>query len=148
MAAIFGATAPTKSRMFQVGRALATISDVPAVLTGVTIQVQRQMSPIPTLTDGVVWSAQPVQGTLTAQSIVTTPETGTLLSKIAEGGACDPLTCRVTMNSGCSMDGVVMEITDGYCSVLTFSANGNQGYIGNDFTIQFTTCNITTGGAG
>ena len=142
--AIFGSTSPTRSRVYQVGAARATIGGTPAILLGVQVTIARQLSPVPTLTDGVVWSAQPVQGSLQAQSIVTQGKTGQLISQLAEKGLCDPLVCRIEMgDGGCDNAGTTLVIKDGYCSSVTFSASGSQGYIGNDFTIQFTICEFT-----
>jgi hypothetical protein len=142
--AIFGATASKKSRVFQAGAATATIGSVPAMLLGVTIQVQRSMSPIPTLTDGIVWSAQPVQGTLQAQSILTTDNSGDFIKNIAEGDACSPIPCSVKMkDAACDSRDINLNIEDGYCSAVSFAIQGSQGYIGNDFTIQFTVCKIS-----
>lgn len=143
MAAIFGATASKKARVFQAGRASATIAGVPAILLGVTVQVQRQLSPIPTLTDGVVWSAQPVQGSLSAQSIIVAPESRQLLEKITDDTVCDPLAITVRMDDkACQHGGLTISIKDGYCSAVGFAMSGAQGYIGSDFTIQFTLCEI------
>ena len=142
--AIFGATAPKKSRVFQSGSATATIKDVPAILLGVTVQVNRQMSPVPTLTDGVIWSAQPVQGTLTANSILVGTESTGLIKKLAETDLCTPVPITINMGAdACDNSNVKLVIADGYCSSITFTANGNQGYIGNDFTVQFTVCEIS-----
>lgn len=142
--AIFGATAPKKSRVFQAGSAKATIGNTPAILLGVNVQVNRQLSPIPTLTDGVVWSAQPVQGTLTANSILVASESKQLITELTETNLCQPIQCSVHMDAGaCDSSGITLDIADGYCSAVSFAASGGQGYIGNDFTIQFTTCNIT-----
>jgi hypothetical protein len=141
--AIFGATAPKKSRVFQSGSATATIQDVPAILLGVTVQVNRQMSPIPTLTDGVLWSAQPVQGTLTANSILVGTESTGLVKKLAETDLCTPVPITINMGAdACDNSNVKLVIADGYCSTVSFSANGNQGYVANDFTVQFTQCTI------
>jgi len=141
--AIFGATAPKKARVFQAGSAKATIGDTPAILLGVNVQVNRQLSPIPTLTDGVVWSAQPVQGTLSAQSILVAGESKGLLTMLTESDLCRSLPCSVSMDAGsCDSEGIRLEIADGYCSAVSFTASGGQGYIGNDFTIQFTTCTV------
>lgn len=141
---IFGASASKKPRIFQAGRATATIADQPAILLGVTVQVQRQLSPIPTLTDGVVWSAQPVQGTLSAQSIIVTPESRGLMEKIVDDGSCEPLQCTVKMDDkACNHSGLTITIKDGYCSTVGFSISGAQGYIGSDFTISFTSCELT-----
>lgn len=142
--AIFGATAPKKSRVFQSGSATATIQDVPAILLGVNVQVNRQMSPVPTLTDGVLWAAQPVQGTLTANSILVGNESMGLIKKLAENDLCNPVTITVNMGaSACDNSNVKLTISDGYCSSVSFTANGNQGYVGNDFTVQFTMCEIS-----
>lgn len=141
--AIFGATASKKARVFQSGSARATIGDTPAILIGVTVQVSRQMSPIATLTDGIVWSAQPVQGTLQAQSIFTSPESKQLIDSLTDKDMCTPLACTISMEHGCDSEGVHLTIEDGYCSVVTFSITGQQGYIGNDFTIQFTMCTVS-----
>jgi len=137
--AIFGATSSKKARVFQSGSARATIGSSPAILLGVEIQVTRQMSPVPTLTDGVVWAAQPVQGTLTANSIVIAGESRSLINSLTDKGICKPVACTVQLtDGGCDAAGVAITIRDGYCSSLTFSANGSQGYIGTNFTIQFT----------
>ena len=143
--AIFGATAPNgRPKIFQAGAARATIAATPAILLGVTVQISRQLSPIPTLTDGVVWSAQPVQGTLTAQSILVNIESNNLVHKLTETSLCDPLAISIEMDAGaCDSAGMKLDISDGYCSVVSFSISGQQGYIGNDFTIQFTYCTIT-----
>lgn len=137
--AIFGATSSKKARVFQSGSARATIGASPAILLGVQVTVQRQMSPVPTLTDGVVWAAQPVQGSLQAQSIVVAGDSMSLISSLSDKSVCKPLACTIEMtDGGCDSAGVRIQIKDGYCSTITFAANGSQGYIGNDFTIQFT----------
>jgi hypothetical protein len=138
--AIFGATNPAKSRIYQVGAATATFDDSPGVLLGVNIQIQRNLSPVPTLTDGIVWSAQPVQGTLTANSIVTADKN--LVSKLTDNAACTPIPININLTNSCETSGVRLEIQDGYCSAVTFTASGQQGYIGNDFTVQFTVCSL------
>jgi len=137
--AIFGATSSKKARVFQSGSARATIGASPAILLGVEIQVTRQMSPVPTLTDGIVWAAQPVQGVLSAQSIVVAGESLGLVSSLTDRGLCKPIACTIQMTDGaCDSAGVALTIKDGYCSAVTFSASGGQGYIANNFTIQFT----------
>lgn len=140
--AIFGATVAKKARVFQSGSAKATIGASPAILLGVQIQIQRQMSPVPTLTDGVVWAAQPVSGSLTANSILVASESMGLIKSLTEQNVCTPMACSVTLDNSCDAKGVQLMINDGYCSAISFSANGNQGYVGNDFTIQFTSCDV------
>ena len=147
---IFGVTTSSslRNRLYQTGKATVTISDMPAILVGVTVQIQRSLSPIPTLTDGIVWSAQPVQGTLTAQSIVTTEKTAGLMQRIAGEDNCAPIACTVRFDdNACSNSGLTLSIKDGYCSVVSFAANGNQGYIGHDFTIMFTQCEYSEAGS-
>ena len=142
--AIFGATAAKKSRIFQAGSAKATIGNTPAILLGVTVQVQRQLSPVPTLTDGILWSAQPVQGSLQAQSIVTSSDSKAFIDNLTNNNLCQPIACSVKMtDSSCDSHGIILSIEDGYCSAVSFSINGNQGYIGNDLTINFTVCNLS-----
>lgn len=139
---LFNAKSSKSSRMFQAGKATASINGVPALLIGVSVQVQRGLSPVPTLTDGVVWSAQPVQGTLTANSILTNSAGKELLNKVA-GDSCEPLNVVVEMNDGaCDSAGIVLNIKDGFCSGVSLAANGNQGYIGSDFTLNFTQCDV------
>lgn len=141
--AIFGATATAESaKLFQAGSATATFYNQPMLLIGVTVQVQRQLSPVPTLTDGIVWSAQPVSGTLTAQGILMAEDVKAKFDALT-GDACKPIPITVTLSAGaCAGAGVTLEIKDGFCSSVQFTANGNQGYVGSDLTIQFTTCEI------
>lgn len=148
MGAIFGATATAESaRLFQAGSATATFDNQPTLLIGVTVQVQRQLNPVPTLTDGIVWSAQPVSGTLTAQGILIAEDVQAKFNALT-GDACKPIPINVTLGAGaCSGSGIKLDIKDGFCSSVQFTANGNQGYVGNDLTIQFTTCEITGGGS-
>lgn len=142
--AIFGATSSKKARVFQSGSARATIGASPAILLGVQITVTRQMSPVPTLTDGIVWAAQPVQGSLQAQSIVVAGDSLGLISSLTDRSLCKPIACTIQLtDSTCDQAGVSFQIKDGYCSAVTFAANGSQGYIGNDFTIQFTNANYS-----
>ena len=139
--AIFGSTAATASKIYQAGAATATFDTMPGILLGVNVQVQRNLQPVPTLTDGIVWSAQPVQGTLTANSIIASDKN--LVEKLAGQDACKPIPITVTMANSCETDGMQISIKDGYCSQVSFQASGQQGYIANDFTVQFTVCDLT-----
>lgn len=104
--------------------------------------MQRQLSPLPTLTSGVVWSAQPAQGTLTANSIVS-KDASILDGMGAYGDGCDSKKITVNMGNG-ACDGKTVKVTieDGFLSSVSVTANGNQGYIGADLVIQFTKCDI------
>lgn len=141
--ALFSSRSSKSSKMFQAGKATASINGIPAILIGVSVQIQRSLSPVPTLTDGVVWSAQPVQGTLSAQSILTNGAGKNLLTTMANGDSCKPMNVVVKMNDGaCDSSGIILTIKDGFCSGVSLTANGSQGYIGSDFTMNFTQCSV------
>lgn len=131
------------SRIFQAGKARASIAGTSAILIGVSVQVGRTLTPVPTLTDGIVWSAQPAQGSLTANSILTSKEGKDLLTVMTSGDACLPMGISVKFDGSCDAGDVHIDIMDGYCTSVAFAASGGQGYIGNDFTVQFTNCNVS-----
>ena len=143
--AIFGVKQTGKpSRMFRAGEATATFGPVSAILVQVQAQVQRNLQPIPTLNAGIIWAAQPVQGSLTAQTIIASD------SKITEiaNDACKKISATIDFGSTECKDGseansgVKLTINDGYCTSISFTASGSQGYIGSDLQLFFTNAEL------
>lgn len=138
---IFGGDS-SKSKIFQAGSAIATIVDAPAILLSVECQITRNISPVYTLTDGVLWQAQPPTGTLTAQSILT--KDSKLVEKLSKD-TCEKAPINIKMKNSCNTGEMNIDIKDGYCSQVTFSLNGQQGYVGTSVMIQFSDCDIIGG---
>ena len=136
---IFGANG-SKSKIFQVGESIATINGSNAVLLDINCSVTRNVSPIPTLTDGIWWAAQPAMGTMMANTILTSDKG---LVKKLSGNVCEKLGITFTMKNGCDAGSVTINIKDGYCTQLGFSISGQTGYIASNFSVSFSDCEIT-----
>ena len=142
--AIFGVNKQT-SRMFRAGEATATFDNVNAILVQVQVQVQRNLQPVPTLTEGIIWAAQPVQGSATAQTIIASD------SKITDiaNEACKKISATIDFKGAECKDGsdaggsVKLKINDGYCTSISFTASGSQGYIGSDLQLFFTNAELS-----
>lgn len=137
--AVFGAK--KEAKLFKAGEATASIGNVNAILLQVQCQIQRQMNPVPTLTDGIVWAAQPVQGTLTAGSIISANSgIKSILEKECKQ-AVDVKFGSVECDAGNTS--VNINIKDAYSQAVTITASGGQGYIGSDLVMQFTNATIS-----
>ena len=151
--AIFDTSTSPSSKIFKTGQATFSFDGVntsnadptgpeSAIFLGFTITVQRQLQPIPTMTNGLVWAAQPAQGTLEAQSIVVSTTSTTIIEKLTNEKECAPVTITIDLDDAC--DGASkIDIKDAYCSQVVFQGSGQQGYVANNFTCQFTQCEFT-----
>lgn len=140
MAVIFGAKSD-KSNIFKAGEATCTIDNVDAILLQVDISIDRSLQPIPTLGHGIQWASGQPQGQLQANSILT--KSADLVESLA-GDDCTKRTIQVNMNGAqCgTAASKKIKINDAYCSRVSFSMSGQQGYIGSGIVIQFTSCEI------
>ena len=142
--AIFGVTKPA-SRMFRAGEATATFDGINAILINVQAQVTRNLSPIPTLTEGIVWSASPVSGQISAQTIIASDKK---ITDIANQ-PCKRITATIDfkgaecLNDSAASGSVKLKIDDGYCNSISVTASGAQGYIGSDLAIMFTKAELS-----
>lgn len=135
---IFGANG-SKSKIFQVGESVATINGSNAVLLDVNCSVTRNVSPIPTLTDGIWWAAHPAMGTMSANTILTSDKK--LVNRLS-GNVCEKLGISFFMKNGCDAGSVHIDIKDGYCTQLGFNVSGQTGYIASNFAVTFSDCSI------
>lgn len=131
----------TKSKIFQSGKVRASFNGTPGILLSATVTITRQLSAIATLTDGIVWSASPVSGTIEAGSILTNKEGQSLLTTTTMNG-CSPIACSLEFNGACDAGDLVINIQDAYFQTVTFTAQGGQGYVGFNLSGNFTTCEI------
>ena len=142
--AIFGVSKPA-SRMFRAGEATATFDGINAILINVQAQITRNLAPIPTLTEGIVWSASPVSGQVTAQTILAADKK---ITDIANQ-PCKRITSTINFHGAeCKDDSnasgsVKLKINDGYCNSISVTAAGAQGYIGSDLAIMFTMAELS-----
>ena len=142
--AIFGVTRPA-SRMFRAGEATATFDGINAILINVQAQITRNLSPIPTLSEGIVWAASPVSGQVTAQTIIASDKK---ITDIAND-PCKKITATIDFKGTECKDGlqagssVQLQIEDGYCNSISITASGAQGYIGSDVAIMFTKATLS-----
>lgn len=142
MAVIFGAKSD-KSNIFKAGEATCTIDNVDAILLQVDISIDRSLQPIPTLGHGIQWSASQPQGTLQASSILT--KSADLVERLGgDDSICTKRSIQVDMRGAqCgTAASKKIKINDAYCSRISFSLSGQQGYIGTGLVIQFTSCEI------
>lgn len=136
--AVFGAS--KEAKLFKAGEAKASIGVENVILLQVQCQIQRQMNPVPTLTDGIIWAAQPVQGTLTASSIISASSG---IKSILEKECKQPVHVEFGSVECEGNANVVIDIKDAYSQAVTISASGGQGYIGSDLVMQFTNATIS-----
>ena len=139
--ALFGANA-SDARVFQAGYSTVTIGGQPAVATSVTVQIQRTLQPVITLTHGVMWSGGPAQGSVTADSIIFDAESKKVVTELADTGKCTKHSVVLDMKNACDSSNVKITISDAYCTSVSFTANGQQGYVGTQLVMQFTAVNV------
>ena len=132
----------TAPKFFQMGQAVATINNMKAMFTQLTVQFGRQISPIMTINEGVVFAATPPSGTLTAQSILTKDED---LVTLLEGDSCESLSANINMNGACAADGIQLNITGLYFQSVSFTMTGQQGYVSEDIGGLFTGLEVDRG---
>lgn len=125
----------TAPKFFQMGQAVATINNMKAMFIQLTVQFGRQISPIMTINEGIVFAATPPSGSLEAQSILTKNKD---LVTLLEGDSCEALSANVNMSGACDADGIQLNITGLYFQNVAFTAAGQQGYIGETVSGVFT----------
>lgn len=125
----------TAPKFFQMGQAVATINDMKAMFIQLTVQFGRQISPIMTINDGIVFAATPPSGSLEAQSILTKNKD---LVTLLEGDSCEALSANVNMSGACDADGIQLNITGLYFQNVSFTMSGQQGYVSEGANGVFT----------
>ena len=125
----------TAPKFFQLGQTVATINNMKAMFIQLTVQFGRQISPVMTINEGVVFTATPPSGSLEAQSILTKNKD---LVTLLEGDNCEALSANVDMSGACDADGIQLNITGLYFQNVTFTMTGQQGYVGEGISGVFT----------
>lgn len=133
---VFGANA-SKTKIFQAGEATVTVDTLgTAIFLGVQVQFSRNMQPIPTIGSGVIWSAQPPTGTITADTVLA--KDGNFISKLKEDKVkCEAGTMKVNMKGTCDSAGVNLTLKGVYCNSVGFTMSGNQGYVASNVQFMF-----------
>lgn len=132
----------TAPKFFQMGQAVATINNMKAMFLQLTVQFGRQISPIMTINEGVVFAATPPSGTLEAGSILTKNED---LVTLLEGESCESLSANINMAGVCDADGVHINLTGLYFQSINFTMSGQQGYVGEGISGVFTGLEVNRG---
>lgn len=125
----------TAPKFFQIGQTVATINNMKAMFIQLTVQFSRQISPVMTINEGVVFTATPPSGSLEAQSILTKNKD---LVTLLEGDGCEALSANVDMSGACEAEGVQLNITGLYFQNVTFTLSGQQGYVSEGISGVFT----------
>lgn len=132
----------TAPKFFQMGQAVATINNLKAMFIQLTVQFVRQISPIMTINEGVVFAATPPSGTLTAASILTKNED---LVTLLEGDSCESLSANIKMIGACDAQNIQLDLTGLYFQSVTFQATGQQGYVGEEISGVFSGLEVNRG---
>lgn len=132
----------TAPKFFQMGQAVATINNMKAMLIQLTVQFGRQVSPIMTINEGVVFAATPPSGSIEAQSILTKNED---LVTLLEGDSCEALSANVNMSGACDADGIQLNLTGLYFQSINFTLTGQQGYVGEGISGVFSGLEVNRG---
>lgn len=132
----------TAPKFFQMGQAVATINNMKAMFIQLTVQFGRQVSPIMTINEGVVFAATPPTGTIEAQSILTKNED---LVTLLEGDSCEALSANVNMSGACDADGIQLNLTGLYFQSINFTLTGQQGYVGEGISGVFSGLEVNRG---
>lgn len=125
----------TAPKFFQIGQTVATINNMKAMFLQLTVQFSRQISPVMTINEGVVFAATPPSGSIEAQSILTKNKD---LVTLLEGDNCEALSANVDMSGACDAEGIQFNITGLFFHNITFTLSGQQGYVSEGISGVFT----------
>lgn len=144
---VFNAKSDASGGIFSAGDAIISFggSDM-AIITDVQISVSRNLTPLPTLNKGLFYTSQYAQGTLSCGCIITKSSNIVKAFKMQGTESCDPLSFNVAFGAnGCKTGGEVnISIVDGYADSISFTANGQQGYISGNVVVRFSQCQISS----
>lgn len=136
MATIFGASAD-KPVIVKAGKAIVTVGNKEMLALDVTVQFQRPVEIVPTLSKKRVLSLGIPQGTFTCSTIIakgTDPVTAFKL----DGDGCDPFNMTIKFNDGaCDMNGKSIQCKQCVASAVSVQAQGARGYIASGVNVTF-----------
>lgn len=110
-----------------------------AIFIGVTMQFDRNVSPIATLNQGVMFAAQPCTGSIQVDSMLT--KDSNIAQSLSSG--CNPQTCTMQPSGkACGLEGKTVTASGLFFTGVTFVATAQQGYIAEQVRGVFTQLDV------
>ena len=139
MSKVFGAS-NAAPKVFKANKVIVTINNVNLIAMGVTIQFQRDVTPVPVLGDRRVISIGEPVGQMSAQSFLSKDGSVFQAFDIVGEGGCGGFSATLDFSKSkdaCDLAGMKVTLKNCYASAVSIEAQGGRGYIANGVNVTF-----------